>query len=299
MIYRYPLREQKMDLSEYIAEHAGDKTIVYKTVDGTPIHLSFYYPKDYNCNNKCPAFFFIHGGGWISHKVFDKEPDWQGDYLGYLARYYAKKGFVSVSIDYRLSTPDGQAEHYQIIDCYDDCAEAVDYILNRATQCGIDTENVFVLGESAGGHLAGLIATKYQRVGFRWKGSFLVNLITDLEGDIKWKERVPKKSSHPQLTKVPESEYAKFLSPIYNIRENTCPVVLIHGERDSVVELVHSERFYQRMKELAKECEFHIIKDTSHAFLLAEYTDNLVACKIGIQIIDNFLRKFVSCVITP
>ncbi|MBO5069857.1 MAG: alpha/beta hydrolase [Roseburia sp.] len=291
MIYKYPLENQKLDLSEYTAAHAGDKTVQYKTVDGMPICLSYYYPNDYNSSNKYPVFLFIHGGGWASHKIFDGEQGWQGDYLGYLARYYAKKGFVSVSIDYRLSSPDGQAEKYQIIDCYDDCADAVDYILDRASDCGIDTENVFVLGESAGGHLAGLVTTKYNRPGFQLKGSFLVNAITDLEGDIQWKERVPKKSAHSKLAKMPESEYAKYLSPLYNVSENTCPVVLIHGEQDSVVALAHSEGFYQRMEELKRECELHVIESTNHAFLLAEYTDNLAACKTGIRIIDQWLSE--------
>lgn len=278
-----------MDLSEYTAEHSGDKTVQYKAVDGTPIHLSYYYPDDYNRNNKYPAFLFIHGGGWTSHKIFDEQPGWQGDYLGYLARYYAKKGFISISIDYRLSSPDGQAENYQIIDCCDDCTDAVDYVLDRAAEYGIDTENVFLLGESAGGHLAGLVTTRYRRPGFQWKGSFLVNAITDLEGDIKWKERVPKKSLHPELVKMPECEYAKYLSPLCNISENTCPVVLIHGEQDTVVALAHSERFYQRMKALERICKLHVIEATSHAFLLAEYTDNLAACKTGIHIIDKCL----------
>lgn len=291
MRYKYPLQDQELDLSACIAAHSGDRTVAYKTVDGTPIYLSYYYPVDYNCSSKYPAFLFIHGGGWATHKIFDGEPGWQGDYLGYLARYYAQKGFVSISIDYRLSSPDGQTENYQLIDCYDDCADAVDYILDKAAECGIDTENVFVLGESAGGHLAGLVATKYQRPGFRFKGSFLINAITDLEGDGKWKERVPKKSTHSELAKIPESEYAKYLSPLSNISADTCPVVLIHGEQDLAVDPVHSERFYCRMEELARACELHMIEDTGHAFLLAEYTNNLAACKIGIRIIDGWLGK--------
>ena len=73
--------------------------------------------------------------------------------------------------------------------------------------------------------------------------------------------------------------------------QNTCPVVLIHGEKDSMVERVHFERFYHRMEELARECELHMLEDTSHAFLLAEYTSNLVACKIGIHIIDCWFEN--------
>ena len=292
MIKNHSLIDLEVDISDAITRHSADVVVAYKEVESQPIYLGYYLPKEYDSDKEYPTFVFVHGGGWTSHRIFDGESGWQGDYLGYLARYYAKKGFVSISIDYRLSCPDGQTEHYQIVDCYDDCFEAVDYILDRAKECGIDTENVYVLGESAGGHLAGLIITKYKRAGFRWKGAFLVNPITDLERDLKWKERVPKKTTHPQLAKLPESEYAKSLSPLYNISENTCPVVLIHGGRDSVVELVHSERFYQRMEELARECEFHIIEDTNHAFLLAEYTDNIVACKIGIQIIDKCLKKW-------
>ena len=291
MICKYSLNEQKIDLEACIAHHSGDKTIAYKTVDGVPVNLSFYYPDDYNKNNKYPAFIFIHGGGWASHKIFDDQKIWQGDYLGYLARYYAYKGFISVSIDYRLSKEKCQKENYQLIDLYDDCSDAVDYILDKADDCGIDMQNVFVLGESAGGHLAGLITTKYKRAGFDFKGSFLINAITDLEGDALWGKSVPLKSVHPALVNLPQSQFAKYLSPLYNIGENTCPVVLIHGEKDKVVDPVHSERFYNKMKSISRKCKLHIIENTDHAFLLAEYTNNIVACKIGIKIIDEWIQK--------
>ena len=34
----------------------------------------------------------------------------------------------------------------------------------------------------------------------------------------------------------------------------------------------------------------HLIENTGHAFLLAEYTEQLTACKIGIEIIDRELE---------
>ncbi len=34
---------------------------------------------------------------------------------------------------------------------------------------------------------------------------------------------------------------------------------------------------YERMKELSKSCELHVIEKTDHAFLLAEYYKGLAA----------------------
>ena len=51
-----------------------------------------------------------------------------------------------------------------------------------------------------------------------------------------------------------------------------------------------SYRFHEKLVSKSKPCELHEIADTSHAFLLAEYTNNIAACKTGIGIIDKFLK---------
>ena len=85
-----------------------------------------------------PTIFFIHGGGWSSRMIFNDQEEWAGDHLGYLARYYADKGYIGVSIDYRLLQDMGQKERFQLIDLYDDCRDALDYVLERAGVYGID-----------------------------------------------------------------------------------------------------------------------------------------------------------------
>ena len=286
MIKIHKLDGSKIDLSKTILHHSADKIIAYKTVVGKPIYLGYYLPENYERNEKVPVFIFVHGGGWDTHKVFDDQPEWQGDYLGYLARYYADKGFVSVSIDYRLSRDSGQAKNYGIIDCYEDCCDALDYVISHADEYGIDIQKMYLLGESAGGHLAGALATFHYDRKYSFEKIFLVNAITHFYDD--WKAGVPVNSSHPRLIGLSFDECAEFLAPLCQIKEDIGEVVLIHGEDDTTVNPEHSHQFYDRVVEMGRMCELHLIEKTGHAFLLAEYYKRgLEACKIAIGIIDE------------
>lgn len=44
------------------------------------------------------------------------------------------------------------------------------------------------------------------------------------------------------------------------------------------------------MEQLGRPCHLHRLEDTDHAFLLAEYTDNLSACLLGIRILDKEIQ---------
>ena len=284
----HKLKEIKMDLSNAILRHSADQCIAYKIVNGEPVYLGYYYPDNYDNANKYRTFIFVHGGGWHSHQIFGDQAQWQGDYLGYLARYYADRGFLCVSIDYRLIRELGQVADYELIDSYEDCCDAVDYVLAHADEYGVDRQEVYLLGESAGGHLAGALATfHYDRI-YSFRKVFLINPITDLL-DYRWNTRVPLKSRHAILSEMSMDERAKFLSPLYQINENTSGVVLVHGAADQCVLPEHSERFYDRMQAYKRPCDLHMIEGTTHAFLLAEFKDELAACKMGIEIIGRYL----------
>lgn len=291
MIYYHYEKECPLDLSSDIKAHSGDQTVAYKTANGEELYLSYYFPPNHQtCNKAFPAILFIHGGGWVSHKIFDNQNNnWQGDHLGFLARHFAQKGYVSVSVDYRLSRDVGQKDGYQIIDCVDDCADAVRYILQYADNYKIDTQCVYLLGESAGGHLAGMLATRLQFANFRFKTTFLFNSILDFESDTNWQTRVPQESKHPLLKDMTPDVRRTYLSPVTGIHPDISPVILFHGDRDTTVDLQHSERFYKRMQELGLPCELYIMENAQHAFLLAEYTQQQDICKNAVSILETYL----------
>ena len=287
----YPLTDSDFDFSHYIFHHSGDRTLPYKHIDGQDIYVSYFHPTTKNTTPR-PTIILIHGGGWSAHKIFpDQNGLWQGDYLGYLARYFAEQGFICVSVDYRLSREEGQEEHYQLIDCFDDCTCAVDYILDHAQEHGIDPTRVYLLGESAGGHLAGLLATTYVRPNFHFQSAFLVNGVLNIADCPTWHKLIPRHSSHPALKDLTLQERGKYLSPRYRLDCHTCPIILIHGSNDTTVDVSHSQSFYEGMCSLGLPCDLHIIEKTRHAFLLAEYTDNLPATKIAIAILDAYLKN--------
>jgi acetyl esterase/lipase/sugar lactone lactonase YvrE len=91
-----------------------------------------------------PAALIIHGGGWI-----------KGDKMKFRAMglEMAKRGYVSMAIDYRL------AEEALFPANIQDCHAAVRYLRAHANKYKMDTDRIGVVGGSAGAHLAGLLAT--------------------------------------------------------------------------------------------------------------------------------------------
>lgn len=289
MKFYHKLKETELNLTDAVKRHSADKCICYKEVNGEPVYLGYYFPEHYDATKTYPTFVLIHGGGWQSHKIFADQTHWAGDYLGYLGRYYANQGFICVSIDYRMTKEEGQIEGYELIDNYEDCCDAMDYILSHAKEYGTDVNQMYLLGESAGGHLAGAVATFHYDRRYRFQKVFLINAITEM--DNAWNKEVPEKSFHEKLIPLTFEEREKFLSPLYQADEELGEIILIHGEADRCVNPVHSEKFYEKMEQLGKPCDLHILEQTGHAFLLAEYTEFQTACKMAVEILNQYLLK--------
>jgi len=108
------------------------------------LKLDLYRPKDVAATKPLPVFLYVHGGGWMTgHRSFHS-----------LTMLYAiaKAGFLVVSINYRLSPFVKHPTHVM------DCKRALIWIRTHAEALGADPSFVVVGGESAGAHLACLLA---------------------------------------------------------------------------------------------------------------------------------------------
>jgi acetyl esterase/lipase len=94
-----------------------------------------------------PVLVFVHGGGWR----FGDRQQILSSYVK-IGRRLAASGVLAVVISYRLSP------HYKHPAQVRDVARAVGWTLQRIGDFGGDPDRVYVMGHSAGAHLATLIA---------------------------------------------------------------------------------------------------------------------------------------------
>ncbi len=107
--------------------------------DGQRAHLlDIYYPKE--TNEKLPVIIDIHGGGWMyGYKEINKN----------FCLKIAEKGFLVASINYRLAGDDVLFDD-QIRDIF----SALKWLNDNLEDYPADTDNIFLVGDSAGGHFA-------------------------------------------------------------------------------------------------------------------------------------------------
>ena len=98
-----------------------------------------------------PLVLYAHGGYYVGD---DKED------FTYYCQKLASYGFVVASINYELA-PEGRYPTQMI-----QVNEAISYLLARADEYGIDPANVFIAGDSAGGHLASQMGLYYTNMEF-------------------------------------------------------------------------------------------------------------------------------------
>ena len=92
---------------------------------------------------KLPVIFSVHGGGWV---YGDKER------YQFYCMSLAQRGFAVVNFTYRL------APEFKDPASLEDTNLVVAWILDNAQQFGFDTDHIFGVGDSAGGHKLGLYA---------------------------------------------------------------------------------------------------------------------------------------------
>jgi acetyl esterase/lipase len=110
--------------------------------DGVALLGDYYAPKQ---PGKFPVVVAVHGGGWqLSSKA---EYQYWGPYL-------ARHGVALFSIDYRLSKP-GQKNYPKPVH---DVRAAIQFVKSKADELKIDPNRVGLIGNSAGAHLAALVA---------------------------------------------------------------------------------------------------------------------------------------------
>lgn len=105
--------------------------------------LDVYRPKNKK-GEILPVIVIVHGGGW----VYGTTKTYQ-----FYGMYLAQQGFAVVSYNYRL------APEHKYPASFEDSAAVMRWIYENAAEYGLDVNNIFLAGDSAGGMMACIITS--------------------------------------------------------------------------------------------------------------------------------------------
>jgi acetyl esterase/lipase len=136
-----------------LAAPAGPLTFRYAQSPGAAANLQSLDVYGAEKGARRPVMAFIHGGGWA---IGDKANPAHGRQK---APAFVARGMVFASLNYRLSPAVKHPAHIR------DVAAAIAWLHDHCDEIGGDRERLYVMGHSAGAHLAALVATDETRLG--------------------------------------------------------------------------------------------------------------------------------------
>jgi acetyl esterase/lipase len=223
------------------------------------LHADIAYPK--NATGPLPAVIYIHGGGWIGGT--DKE----GDITG-----LAHHGYFAASIEYRLSNVAKWPAQIQ------DCKLAVRWLRANAAKYNVDPNRIGTWGASAGGHLVACLGTMADVKEYEGDGGYpgvssAVQAVVDYFGPTDFTHAGIYSPEAIRLTQelfgVPYEQNPdlwKSGSPVFYVKTGDPPMLLVHGDADTLVPLAQSTVFDAALTQAGVPHQFLIVKNAGHGF---------------------------------
>lgn len=246
--------------------------------------LDIYQPTR-SVYEKSPVVVFFHGGGWVfGTKKMVNNARFNGAFNA-----LREQGYTIVSPAYTLA----KSGKSPFPACIEDAVDALAWIGEHADSYGFDLDNVGLMGESAGAHIA-LMASYHQPDTFSSGHSIAIKYVVDVYGPtnmhqlyedlkpflINFSDRI---STWPSLLQRrfdvtknlfgfdPDAEperahtFMNRFSPHLQVAADAPNTLIIHGERDSLVPVSQSYLLKERLNELEVRNKTYILKGMGHS----------------------------------
>ena len=233
--------------------------VVYGHKMGMALTFDALLPTDQNG----AGVLFMVSGGWFSrwsdpHQIVSGEGRRFGAIGGLLDNGYAV-----------FMVRHGSAPLFKVPEAVADVRRAVRYIRLNADEFGVDADRLGVTGGSAGGHLSLMLGNAsdegnsgsndpIEQTGNRVAAVVAYFPPVDLQGLTGPNERFPALEF--------DAKKAAAISPVLFVSEDDPPTLLIHGDRDDLVPLSHSERIKAAFDEANVISELVVIEGAGHGF---------------------------------
>lgn len=243
--------------------------IAYGQRDGQTLAIDVLRPEKPNGL----GVLLLVSGGWQSGNP--------GSFGGWIAAPLLRRGYTVIPV-YHVSRPKAS-----IMEIVEDMNRAVRFVRHHAKDYGIDPQRLGVTGGSAGGHLGLMLATRggpgrpdatdpVDRETSAVQAVAIFYPVTDFLNLGKSRENPgdggPPKSYAdgfgPQATNMPAWKLiGREMSPIYHIASNLPPVLIHHGDADTLTPLEQSEWFQAAAQKMGREVDLKVHPGGNHGWL--------------------------------
>lgn len=268
------------------AQLVTPRSVVYTSSDGVKVHAQLFEPPAGGANRK-PAIVYVHGGpprqmllGWH-----------YGDYYwnAYaMNQYLASRGFVVLSINYRLGIGYGHDFHRPPragvagASEYLDVKAAGEWLRAQPT---VDAKRIGIYGGSYGGYLTALALGRNSNI---FAAGVDVHGVHDMTvengarfGGTAW--RIERPAS--RIDSV--GRVAWRASPVSSVSTWRSPVLFIHADDDRNVRFSQTVDLVQRLRARNVELEEITLVDDTHHFMRHANQK-----RVNAAIAEYFERKF-------
>jgi len=211
--------------------------------------LDVYTPTK-NSGQKLPIVIFLHGGGWNSG---DKNQ------YRFVGAALAEQGWIGVSVNYRLYP----AVKYPAF--MDDAALAVKYVHEHATEWGGDSQKIYLMGHSAGAHIATMLALDNEFLQKIGGDSHWLRGVIGVAGPYDF---IPFTFDYMHDLFGPEANYAQS-QPVNYARADAPPLLLLHGMTDTNVLPRNTIKLVAAMQRQGGNVQAHYYEGVNHTDIIA------------------------------
>ena len=236
------------------SEAVVHREVVYRVVGDWRGTVDVHVPS--GARTMRPALVYFHGGEWTGGNRASASAH---------LRPYLARGFVVINVSYRLArlSPAPAAAS--------DARCVFHWVINHATQYGIDASRVVLSGHSAGGHLAliaayapaGMLDRDCVRSAGRPAAVIGWNAPSDLgdllrrrlsDGDpVRWLED----AEDPLRT-------ARLLSPVRHVRPTVPPTLSVHATRDPEIPYAEAGALHHALRRRGVRQELVALDSSGH-----------------------------------
>lgn len=240
----------------------------------------------------CPMALFLHGGGWSLGGI--------EAYDGLVGSLAALSGVAILSLDYRL------APEHPFPKGLEDARHALQWLYLHGQTIGGDPSRLAVIGDSAGGNLAAVLARESaQGNGPDLTCQVLIYPMTDVaspptdfpsrasygDGRFFLVEAAIELARYGYINGTSATADDPSISPLLSpVPNELAPALIVTAGHDPLLD--EAVAYHEKLRSSGFESIYHCTPDTIHAFLSFGVLDSAQAAR---RTIANYLHQRMGC----